>query len=199
MVAGIAAALLDQRPSLLNFPEQMKAILLAGSEAKHALTPGGNQSVSAEGLGTAIRQVGEPGRREGHDDRHRELRRDDLQGRQARATAGPRRRPRTIDFEVPYASRKVRFVIDWMAHTGRRQPALRLDVLAALRRLQPHDPQGLDGRRQLDAERIERRVGRLHRRRPWPGIYTAVVTPVRWGCSVATEPVGWAWVSFTTP
>jgi len=32
-----------------------------------------------------------------------------------------------------------------------------------------------------------------------PGVYTAVITPVRWGCSVTTEPVGWAWVSFTTP
>jgi subtilisin family serine protease len=52
IVAGVAAALLDQRPSLLNYPEQLKAILLAGSEARHALTPSGRESVSAEGLGT---------------------------------------------------------------------------------------------------------------------------------------------------
>ena len=49
MVAGVAAQLLDQRPSLLNYPEQMKAILLAGSEARHALTPGVEWTPRADG------------------------------------------------------------------------------------------------------------------------------------------------------
>ena len=78
MVAGIAAALLDQRPSLLNFPEQMKAVLLAGSHARHSLTPGGSRSVSAEGLGTASAKWASRVAEQRHEDRHRKLRRDDL-------------------------------------------------------------------------------------------------------------------------
>ena len=78
MVAGIAAALLDQRPSLLNFPEQMKAVLLAGSHARHSLTPGGSRSISAEGLGTASAKWASRVAEKRHKDRHRKLWRDDL-------------------------------------------------------------------------------------------------------------------------
>ena len=121
MVAGVAAALLDQRPSLLNYPEQMKAILLAGSEAKHALTPGGSESIGAEGLGTLSAKWSS-----------RVAERDTtidtgsyggmtFQGaQQDDCLTAPA--AQTIDFEVPYISRKVRFVIDWMAHTGPANP-----------------------------------------------------------------------------
>ena len=84
MVAGIAAALLDQRPSLLNFPEQMKAVLLAGSHARHSLTPGGSRSISAEGLGTASAKWASRVAEKRHEDRHRKLRRDDLHGHRRR-------------------------------------------------------------------------------------------------------------------
>ena len=198
MVAGVAAALLDQRPSLLNYPEQMKAILLAGSKVHHALTPGGSQSISAEGLGTvsakwssrvaardAVIHTGSYGGMTfagaGHDDC---------------LTAPP---AQTIDFEVPYTSRKVRFVIDWMAHTAAANPrsGSTLSQRYADFNLTIRKGPTVVGSSTRSASNIE-----------WvdftggtygAGVYTAVVTPVRWGCSVATEPVGWAWVSFTTP
>jgi hypothetical protein len=198
MVAGVAAALLDQRPSLLNYPEQLKAVLLAGSEAKHALTPGGHESVGAEGLGTVSAKwsslvaakdsaidTGSYGGMTfagaGHDD----------------CLTAPA--AQTVDFEVPYTSRKVRFVIDWMAHTATANPrsGSTLSQRYADFNLTIRKGPTVAGSSTRSASNIE-----------WvdfagatlgAGIYTAVVTPVRWGCSVASEPVGWAWVSFTTP
>ena len=198
MVAGVAAAILDQRPSLLNYPEQLKAILLAGSEAKHALTPGGSQSINAEGLGTlsakwsslvasrndvidtgsygGLTFAGTPN------------------GECMTAPAA-----QTIDFEVPYASRNVRFVVDWMAHT---EPALPRSGSTFTQRYADFN---------LTISRGPTVIGSSNRSASnveWvdftgasggPGVYRAVITPVRWGCSVTTEPVGWAWVSFSTP
>ena len=105
----------------------------------------------------------------------------------------------TIHFRVPYASRKVRFVIDWMAHTGDANPrsGSTFSQRYADFNLTVRKGATTVGRSTRSASNVE-----------WvdftgaalgPGIYTAVVSPVRWGCSVATEPVGWAWVSFTTP
>ena len=165
MVAGVAAALLDQRPSLLNYPEQVKAILLAGSEAKHALTPEREPEHLGRGPRDRLGEVVKPGRRKGHGDRHRELRRDDVHGRPPRRLhdrAGP-----PVDElrgAVHLAQGPLR---DRLAGPYRaRQPTVGVDVLAAIRRLQPHDPQGLDARRQFDPQRLERGVGRLHRRCP---------------------------------
>jgi len=198
MVAGIAAALLDQRPSLLNYPEQMKAILLAGSEAKHALTPGGSQSISAEGLGTAsAKWSSRVAERDGT------LLTGSYGGLTFNAAAGgdclgppP---AQTIDFGVPYASRKVRFVIDWMAHTGDAKPRSGSTFTHRyadfnLTILKGSTVVGSSTRSASNIEWVDF-TGATH----GPGVYTAVVTPVRWGCTVATEPVGWAWVSFTTP
>ena len=197
MVAGVAAAILDQRPSLLNYPEQMKAILLAASEAKHALTPGGSQSVSAEGLGTVSAlwssrvaerntaiDTGSYGGLTFAGDPH---------GNCMTAPAG-----QTIDFEVQ-AGRNTRFVIDWLAHTGPPNPRSGstfsqryADFNLTIRR-----GSTIVGSSNLSASNVEwvDFVGTS----PGPNIYTAVITPVRWGCPVATEPVGWAWVSFGTP
>ncbi len=198
MVAGIAAALIDQRPSLMNYPEQVKAILLAGSEAKHALTPGGSQSISAEGLGTASAKWSS-----------RIVERDtaidtgsyggltfsgDRDGDCLTAPAA-----RTIDFDVPYESRKVRFVIDWMAHTSaadprsgstfsRRYADFNLTIRKGSRVV------GSSTRSASNVEWVDF-TGATH----GAGRYTAVITPVRWGCNVPTEPVAWAWVSFTSP
>ena len=198
MVAGIAAALLDQRPSLLNYPEQMKAILLAGSEAKHALTPGGNQSISAEGLGTAsakwASRVAE---------KNTTLHTGSYGGMRFNAVGGGEcvQAPpaQTIDFVVPYESRKVRFVIDWMAHTGEAKPRSGStftqrfgDFNLTIRK--GSTVVGSSNRSASNIEWVDF-TGAAH----GTGVYTAVVTPVRWGCTVATEPVGWAWVSFTTP
>jgi hypothetical protein len=198
MVAGIAAALLDQRPSLLNFPEQMKAILLASSEVKHALTPGGNQSISAEGLGTATakwasRVV----------EMHPTLHLGSYGGltfdgiAEGECQTAPQ--AQTIDFQVAYATRKVRFVIDWMAHTG---PALPRSGSTFSQRYADFNLTirkgstvvGSSTRSASNVEWVDFTAAALG-----PGVYTAVVTPVRWGCPVATEPVGWAWVSFSTP
>jgi Subtilase family len=198
IVAGIAAALLDQRPSLLNYPEQTKAILLAASEAKHALTPSGNQSISAEGLGTATAKWAsrvaekdttiDTGSYGGMT--FKGVTKGECQ------TAPP---AQTIDFEVPYESRKVRFVIDWMAHTGDANP--RSGSTFSRRygdfNLTIRKGSTVVGSSTRSASNIEwvDFTGAAHGR----GKYTAVVTPVRWGCPVAIEPVGWAWVSFTTP
>ena len=165
MVAGIAAGLLDQRPSLLNYPEQMKAILLAGSEAKHALTPGGNQSISAEGLGTAsakwASRVAE---------KDTTLHTGGYGGMRFNAVGGGdcvKAPPaQTIDFVVPYESRKVRFVIDWMARTGDANPRSGSTFTRRYGDFNLTIRKGSTSRRQLDPERVQRRVGRLHRRRP---------------------------------
>jgi hypothetical protein len=198
MVAGVAAALLDQRPSLLNYPEQMKAILLAGSEAKHALTPSGKQSINAEGLGTvsakwssqvaasnAATDTGSYGGMTFAGAKHG----DCLTAPAAQA----------IDFEVPYPTRKVRFVIDWMAHTAAANPrsGSTLSQRYADFNLTVLKGSTVVGSSTRSASNIE-----------WvdftgaaqgAGTYTAVISPVRWGCTVQTEPVGWAWVSFSTP
>jgi hypothetical protein len=198
MVAGIAAALLDQRPSLLNFPEQMKAALLAGSHARHSTTPGGNRSVSAEGLGTASAKWAS---RVAEQDTSIDT------GSYGGMTftgieAGNCRRAapsQTIHFDVPYASRNVRFVIDWMAHTGDANPRSGSTFSQRytdfnLKVRKGATTVGLSTRSASNVEWVDFTGAALG-----PGIYTAVVSPVRWGCSVATEPVGWAWVSFTTP
>jgi hypothetical protein len=198
IVAGIAAALLDQRPSLLNYPEQMKAILLASSEAKHALTPGGSQSISAEGLGTASAKwaslvvdqnaTSDTGSYGG-------LTFEGVGGGDCLTPPAPQ----TIDFEVPNTARKVRFLIDWMAHTGPASPrsGSTLSVRHADFNLTIRKDSTVVDSSNRSASNIE-----------WvdfsgatlgPGAYTAVVTPVRWGCTVGTEPVAWAWVSFSTP
>jgi hypothetical protein len=198
MVAGVAAQLLDQRPSLLNYPEQMKAILLAGSEAHHALTPGGNQSISAEGLGTVSAKwssrvaekntasdTGSYGGMMFTGERHGDcMTIPTSQG---------------VEFEVPYTSRKVRFVIDWMAHTAAANPRSGstftqryADFNLTIRK--GSTVVASSTRSASNVEWVDF-TGAAH----GPGVYTAVVTPVRWGCSVPTEPVGWAWVSFSTP
>ena len=200
MVAGIAAALIDQRPSLLNYPEQVKAILLAASEAKHALTPGGNRSISVEGLGTAsakwASRIAE---------RHETLHTGDYGGLTFDSTGGgdgeclDAPAAQSIDLEVPYATRKVRVVIDWLAHTGAANP--RSGSTSSVRQadfnltiLKGPTIVGQSTRSASNVEWVDF-AGATH----GPGTYTAVVTPVRWGCDVATEPVGWAWVSFSTP
>jgi Subtilase family len=197
MVAGVAAALLDQRPSLLNYPEQMKAILLAGSEAKHALTPGGNQSISAEGLGTVSAKwssrvaekdtaidTGSYGGMMFSGVRH---------GDCLTAPAA-----QTIDFEV-YPARHVRFVIDWMAHTAAANPRSGSTFTQRFADFNLTIRKGstVVGSSNRSASNVEWAdfYGAVY----GAGVYTAVITPVRWGCSVATEPVGWAWVSFGTP
>jgi hypothetical protein len=201
MVAGIAAALLDQRPSLLNYPERIKAILLAASEAKHALTPAGNQSIGVEGLGTATAKwtsrVAEQDTRIDTGS-YGGMTFEAIAGEAAEAcrVAPP---TQTIDFEVPYESRKVRFVIDWMAHTAEANPRSGstfsqryADFDLTIRK--GSSVVGSSTRSASNVEWVDF-TGATH----GTGVYTAVVTPVRWGCTVATEPVGWAWVSFTTP
>jgi hypothetical protein len=197
IVAGVAAALLDQRPSLLNYPEQLKAILLAGSEARHALTPSGRESVSAEGLGTVsakwssrvadkdeVIDTGSYGgltfEAAGHGD----------------CLSAPA--PQTIDFEV-YVGRNVRFVIDWMAHTGEAVPRSGSTFSQRyadfnLTVLKGDTVVGSSTRSASNIEWVDFSGATYG-----TGIYTAVITPVRWGCTVATEPVGWAWVSFGRP
>ncbi len=198
MVAGIAAALLDQRPSLLNYPEQMKAILLAGSHARHALSPSGNRSVSAEGLGTAsakwASRVAEKNTTL-HTGNYGGMTFTGIDDGDCRRAAPSQ----TIHFRVPYASRKVRFVIDWMAHTGDANPRSGSTFSQRyadfnLKVRKGSTTVGLSTRSASNVEWVDFTGAALG-----PGIYTAVVSPVRWGCSVATEPVGWAWVSFTTP
>jgi hypothetical protein len=176
----------------------MKAILLAGSEAKHALTPAGTQSLSAEGLGTAsakwASRVAE-----------KDTAIDTGSYGQMWFTGVPqgdcRRAPQTqlIEFEVPYESRKVRFVIDWMAHTAAAEPrsGSTFSQRYADFNLTIRKGSTVVGSSNRSASNIEwvDFTGAAH----GTGVYTAVVTPVRWGCTVATEPVGWAWVSFTTP
>ncbi len=198
MVAGIAAALIDQRPSLMNYPEQVKAILLAGSEAKHALTPGGSQSISAEGLGTASAKWSS-----------RIVDKDTAidTGSYGALTftgdgdgdclAAPS--AQTIDFDVPYESRKVRFVIDWMAHTSAANPRSGstfsrryADFNLTIRK--GSTVVGSSTRSASNVEWVDF-TGATH----GTGRYTAVITPVRWGCNVPAEPVAWAWVSFSSP
>jgi hypothetical protein len=103
----------------------------------------------------------------------------------------------TIDFVVPYESRNVRFVIDWMAHTGDAKPRSGStftqrygDFNLTIRK--GSTIVGSSARSASNVEWVDF-TGAAH----GTGVYTAVVTPVRWGCTVATEPVGWAWVSFT--
>ena len=198
IVAGVAAQLLDQRPSLLNYPEQMKAILLAGSEAHHALTPGGNQSISAEGLGTVSAKWAS-----------RVAEKDtaiDTGSYGGMLFSGVHHgdcmtvpTSQGVEFEVPYTSRKVRFVIDWMAHTAAANPRSGstftqryADFNLTIRK--GSTVVASSTRSASNVEWVDF-TGAAH----GTGVYTAVVTPVRWGCSVPTEPVGWAWVSFTTP
>ena len=198
IVAGVAAAILDQRPSLLNYPEQMKAILLAASEVKHALTPGGSQSVSAEGLGTAsAKWASRVVEQNAATD-------TGSYGGLTFAGAGggdclSAPAPQTIDFEVPSVSRNVRFLIDWMAHTGAALPrsGSTLSVRHADFNLTIRKGSTVVGSSARSASNIEwvDFTGATY----GPGVYTAVITPVRWGCSVATEPVAWAWVSFSKP
>jgi hypothetical protein len=197
MVAGVAAQLLDQRPSLLNYPEQVKAILLAGSEAKHALTPYGNQSVSAEGLGTLSAKWSS---------RVAEKNTTINTGNYGGMTfAGVAHgdcltppAPQAIDFEV-YVGRHVRFVIDWMAHTNAANPRSGSTLSQRyadfnLTILKGSTVVGSSTRSASNIEWVD-----FNGTTFGGGTYTAVVTPVRWGCTVDTEPVGWAWVSFGTP
>ena len=197
MVAGVAAQLLDQRPSLLNYPEQMKAILLAGSEAKHALTPGGHQSVSAEGLGTLSAKWSS---------RVAEKNTTINTGNYGGMTfAGVAHgdcltppAPQAIDFEV-YVARHVRFVIDWMAHTDAANPRSGSTLSQRyadfnLTILKGSTVVGSSTRSASNIEWVDFTGATFG-----GGTYTAVITPVRWGCTVGTEPVGWAWVSFGTP
>jgi hypothetical protein len=198
IVAGIAASLLDQEPSLLNYPERTKAIILAASEAKHALTPSGSTHPGVEGLGTASAKwasriadrdtaihTGSYGGMTFHGDRD---------GGCYESPASQQ-----VTFRVPYASRKVRFVIDWMAHTAPADPR---SGSTASRRHADFNLMVFKGstyvrsstRSASNVEWVDFN-GAMH----GPGTYTAVITPVRWGCSVSTEPVAWAWVSFTTP
>jgi hypothetical protein len=198
MVAGVAAAILDQRPSLLNYPEQMKAILLAASEAKHAVTPSGRQSINVEGLGTVsakwssqvaardpASKTGSYGGMTFSGAKHG----DCLTPPSAQA----------IDFEVPYPTRKVRFVIDWMAHTAAPNPRSGSTLSQRyadfnLTILKGSTVVGSSTRSASNIEWVDFTGATLG-----AGTYTAVVSPVRWGCTVETEPVGWAWVSFSTP
>jgi hypothetical protein len=198
MVAGIAAALLDQRPSLLNYPEQIKAILLAASEAKHALTPGGRQNIGAEGLGTATAKwTSQVAARDTRIDTGSYGGMTFAGAAQGDCLAAPP--AQAIDFEVLYVSRNVRFVIDWMAHTGDANPRSGstfwqryADFNLTIRK--GSTVVGSSTRSASNIEWVDF-TGATH----GTGVYTAVVTPVRWGCTVATEPVGWAWVSFSTP
>ncbi len=199
MVAGVAAQILDQRPSLLNFPEQMKAILLAGSRAHHALTPGGSTSIAAEGLGTVSAKWSSR-----LAEKNTAIDTGSYGGLTFTAAdhgnGGCQAAPpaQTIDFEV-YPARNVRFVIDWMAHTAVANPrsGSTLSVRYADFNLTIRKGSTVVGSSTRSASNIEwvDFVGATY----GAGIYTAVITPVRWGCSVATEPVGWAWVSFGTP
>lgn len=198
MVAGIAASILEQQPSLLNFPERMKAVLLAAAEVKHAKTPSGKESVSVEGLGLANAKWASR-----IADRDRRLVTGDFGGltfdgdRQGDCYAPPS--ARTIDFVVGATNRKVRFVIDWLAHTGPADPRSRTN---ASRRhadfnLTIRKGETLVGSSTRSASNVEwvDFSGATH----GTGTYTATITPVRWGCGVTEEPVGWAWVSFATP
>jgi hypothetical protein len=198
IVAGIAAQLLDQQPALLNYPERIKAILLASSEAKHALTPSGHEHLGVEGLGTASAKwasrivekdaaldTGSYGGLTFEADRDDECYENPPSQR--------------VSFQVPYATRNVRFAIDWLAHTGAADPR----------------SGSTTSRRQADFNIViskgstyVRSSTRSASNVEWvdfkgsehgPGTYSAVITPVRWGCNVATEPVAWAWVSFSTP
>jgi hypothetical protein len=100
---------------------------------------------------------------------------------------------------VPYASRKVRFVVDWLAHTGAANPRATSNVSRrhADFDLTVHKGDrvvGTSTRSASNVEWVDFSASTLG-----PGRYTATITPVRWGCGVSEEPVGWAWVSFSTP
>jgi hypothetical protein len=197
MVAGIAASILEQEPSLLNFPERMKAVLLAASRAKHALTPSGKQSVSVEGLGLASAKWAS-----WIVSRHKAYRTGDFGGmtidgdRQGGCYTPPD--PVTVDFIVGSTDHKVRFVVDWMAHTGPANPRATSNESRRFAdfNLAIHKDGTLIGESNRSASNVE-----------WvdftgsagAGTYTATITPVRWGCDIAEEPIGWAWVSYRTP
>ncbi len=198
MVAGVAAAILQQQPSLLNFPERMKAILLAASEAKHALTPSGKQSISVEGLGHVSAKWAS-----WIASRNTRYHTGDFGGlsvdgdRQGDCYAPPE--PRSIDFTVAAANRRVRFVIDWLAHTGPANPRStsnqsrrHADFNLSIRK--GGTLVGSSNRSASNVEWVDFAAS-TH----GAGTYTATITPVRWGCDVANEPVGWAWVSFANP
>jgi hypothetical protein len=198
MVAGTAASILEQEPSLLNFPERMKALLLAASEVRHARTPSGRENVGVEGLGLVSAKWSS---RIAAGDRS--LLTGDVGGltfdgdRQGDCYGPPR--SRSVDFEVPYASRKVRFVVDWLAHTGAANPRATSNVSRrhADFDLTVHKGDrvvGTSTRSASNVEWVDFSASTLG-----PGRYTATITPVRWGCGVSEEPVGWAWVSFSTP
>ncbi|MGH2474381.1 MAG: S8 family peptidase, partial [Candidatus Limnocylindrales bacterium] len=195
MVAGVAASILQQRPSLLNFPEQMKALLLAASEKKHALTPSGRESLSAEGLGLVSASWSSR-----IADRSAVLTSGDFGGitfdgdRQGDCHVAPE--PERVEFIVGATNRKVRFVVDWMAHTGDANPRSRTnssrryaDFNLTIRK--GDTVVGSSNRSASNVEWVDF-LGSTH----GAGTYTATITPVRWGCAIAEEPVGWAWVSF---
>ncbi len=189
--------MIDQRPSLLNFPEQVKAIILAASETKHALTPGGSQSISVEGLGTAsakwTSRIAEKDTR---------IHTGSYGGLTFAGTGGGdclTSTAQAVDFVVASASRKVRFVINWMAHTGAANPRSGSTVSRRhadfnLTILKGSTVVGRSTRSASNVEWVDFTGAKYG-----TGTYRAVITPDRWGCGVSTEPVAWAWVSFTTP
>jgi hypothetical protein len=197
MVAGVAAAILQQQPSLLNFPERMKALLLTASERKHALTPSGNESLSVEGVGLLSASMSSR-----IADRSATLRSGDFGGktfdgdRDGDCYRSPK--PESVDFVVADTQRRVRFLIDWMAHTGDANPRSKTNESRRyadfnLTITKGDTVVGSSNRSASNIEWVDFR-GATH----GPGTYTATITPVRWGCAIAEEPVGWAWVSFTS-
>ncbi|MGZ9159692.1 MAG: S8 family serine peptidase [Candidatus Limnocylindrales bacterium] len=198
MVAGVAASILEQQPSLLNFPERMKAVLLAGTRAKRVLTPSGNESVSVGGLGLVSAKWSS--RVAARDER---LATGDFGGltfkgdRQGDCYAPPE--PESIRFPVGASNRKLRFVIDWMAHTGDANPRSTTNQSRRYADFNLTIRKGdtIIGSSNRSASNVEwvDFTAAAH----GAGDYTAIITPVRWGCSISEEPVGWAWVSFATP
>ncbi|MGP1674565.1 MAG: S8 family peptidase [Candidatus Limnocylindrales bacterium] len=197
MVAGVAAAILDQQPSLLNFPERMKALLLTAAERKHALTPSGNESLSVEGVGLVSASMSSR-----IADRSAALRSGDFGGetfegdRNGDCYSSPK--SESVDFVVADTKRRVRFLINWMAHTGDANPRSKTNESRRyadfnLTITKGDTVVGSSTRSASNIEWVDFR-GSTH----GPGTYTATITPVRWGCAIAEEPVGWAWVSFTS-
>lgn len=197
MVAGVAASVIGQQPSLLNFPERVKAIILAASERRHALTPSRVENQGAEGMGAlsaewATRIAA----------RDKRLLTGDYGGttitaeRHGDCYALPD--PIRVDFVVGASDRHVRFVVDWMAHTGAANPRSGSTVSRRYADLnltirKGDEVVGSSNRSASNIEWVDFRASTLG-----VGTYTATISPVRWGCAIAEEPIGWAWVSFAT-
>jgi hypothetical protein len=198
MVAGVAAQILEQRPSLLNFPEQMKALLLAASETHHALSPFGNENPGAEGLGTVYAKWSSMIARKDTVADTGDYGGKTFNGVQIGGCwASPP--AQTVTFEVPFTTRKLRFLITWMAHTSTPNPTggSTLDQRFADFNLTIRKGTTVVGSSNRSASNIEwvDFVGSTH----GTGTYTATITPVRWGCTVLAEPLAWSYVSFSAP